>query len=166
MLQEGLEKVTATNVLGQLNQQRDELQAGGISGGRIFAPMVDLVTKASANLGTTLAGNRLLVEVMDRAGQVGRQVRNMAADYKDPRAGNGGILDAGFDKKIGNYLDSHPIFTKEELSKPELIGAPTAPVGLKDTQSRKAWGQGMGLNPGDPFRVNGQYKYWGGAPAQ
>jgi hypothetical protein len=158
MLQEGLQKVTATSVLGQINQQRDQLMEAGGTSGRIFSQQVDLVEKAAPQLASTLAGNRFLVEVSGRMGELNTTIRDMAADYKTKH----GILDAGFDKEVSQYMKSHPIFTQQELARPELLGSPTAPAGLKDTQSRKAWGQGMGLSPGDPFRVNGQYKYWGG----
>lgn len=162
MLQEALGKVTAQSVLNQINQQRDQLMEAGGSAGRIFAQQVNLVEKAAPQLATTLGGNRFLVEVASRMGDLNVKIRDMAAQYVRTH----GYLDPGFDQQVSNYLKANPMFTKEELANPALLGAPTAPAGLATTQDRLAWGQGMGLKNGAPFRApNGTYMHWN-APAQ
>lgn len=158
VLQEALQKVTASSVLAQINQQKNELmQSGGPgSSGRIFQSQVELVEKAAPQLSTTPAGNRFLVEVASRMGDLSTQVRDMAAQYLQ----NHKVLDSNFDQSLSTYLKAHPLFNKDELSNPELLGSPSAPPNLSTTQDRLAWGNGIGLNPGDPFRVNGKYQHW------
>lgn len=169
LLQEVLSKVTASSILSQINGLKDMMmQAGGASSsaGRIFQQQVELMQKASPQLGTTLAGNRALVELERRAGEQSVAIRNLALDYLGPPDANGvgtnhKTLDTGFDKIAANYLKTHPMFSTEEMAHPELFGAPTAPAGITNTAGRVAWGNGMGLRPGDAFRApNGQYKYW------
>src|ERR1700683_5084711 len=118
--------------------------------------------KASPQLGTTLAGNRALVELERRTGEQALAVRNLALDYLGPTDANGvttkhKFLDAGFDKAVSTYLQKNPLFTKEEMAEPALLGAPSAPP-VRDKAQAVAWINGMGLNPGDPYRVNGQIK--------
>jgi hypothetical protein len=159
MLKEALQKVTATSVLGQINQQRDQLMEAGGSAGRIFAQQVDLVEKAAPQLTSTLGGNRFLVEVTRRMGELNTQVRDMAIDYRSAH----GYLDAGFDKQIAGYLKTHPIFSKDELGNPALLGAPTAPPTIRTPSDAANWAGAMGLQKGDAIRTPNGYRFYQGA---
>lgn len=153
-MMEGLQKVTATSVLGQINMQRDQIMEAGGSGGRIFAQQVDLVEKAAPQLQNTPTGNRFLVEVASRMGELNTAIRNMALDYKQSHR----YLDAGFERQVADYLKSHAIFSKQELSHPELLGAPTIPPAARSKQEIGQWAHAMGLNPGDAIRTpDGRY---------
>lgn len=164
-LQEMLEKITAGAALAQVNGLKTSMmEAGGASSsaGRIFQQQVDLINKASPQLGTTLVGNRALVEIERRTGEQSLAVRDLALQYLGPPDANGvptkhKFLDIGFDKVLSNYLQGHPLFTKQEMAEPTLLGAPTAPP-VKDKAQAAAWISGMGLQPGDPYRVGGQIK--------
>jgi hypothetical protein len=157
-LQEALQKVTVSNVMAQINAQRNQIMEAGGTSGRIFAQQVDLVEKAAPQLSTTPTGNRFLVEVASRMGELNSHIRDMAIQYM--QSGHR-YLDPGFDEQVADYLRGHPIFSKQELANPALLGAPSAPAGIANTQDRLAWGQGMGLHNGDFFRApNGQYLHW------
>jgi hypothetical protein len=154
-LQEGLKKVTASDVLNQLNDQRFDLEQSGIQGGRVFKQSADLVQQAAPQLGTTLAGNRMLVEVQSRNGELGSQLYQMALDYRNTHAGR---LGDGFDKQVSQYLKEHALYSKDELAHPTLLGAPTIPSAMYDSKrgfnrtAVKDWGEKMGLKPGDAIR--------------
>jgi len=161
-LQEMLSKVTAGSILAQINGLKTSMmEAGGAgsSAGRIFQTQVELMQKASPQLGTTLAGNRALVELERRIGEQSIAVRNLALDYLGPPDANGvptkhKFLDAGFDKTLSTYLQGHALFTKDEMADPSLLGAPTAPP-VRNKAQAQAWIGGMGLKPGDPYRLPG-----------
>jgi hypothetical protein len=167
-LQEMLSKVTASSILAQINGLKTSMmEAGGAgsSAGRIFQAQVDLMQKASPQLGTTLAGNRALVELERRAGEQAVAMRDLALNYLGPTDANGvptkhRFLDTGFDAVAANYLKSHPLFTPDEQANPALLGAPTAPTAIKTPQQAQAWLGGMGLKAGDPYRWKGQVKYY------
>jgi len=156
MLQEALQKVTASSVLGQINTQRDQLMEAGGASSRIFAQQVELVEKAAPALSNTPGGNRFLVEVSTRMGELSRAVRDMAIEYtSDPRHP---YLDKAFDAKVAEYMDKHPVFTKQEMSHPELLGAPTMPPALKSKQEIGQWARDMGLHTSDAIRApDGRY---------
>lgn len=150
MLQEALQKVTASSVLGQINTQRDQLMEAGGQSSRIFSQQVSLVEKAAPALANTLAGNRFLVEVSSRMGELSTKIAEMSRAYRKSH----GYLDPGFDEDVANYMKSHPVFTKQEMDNPALLGVPTAPSNIKSKDAAKAWGKSMGLNPGDPIRTS------------
>jgi hypothetical protein len=149
MLKEALSKVTATSVLSQINTQKDQMQEAGTNAGRIFAQQVALVEKAAPALSNTLAGNRFLVEVARRSGELASEVASQARTYKQAH----GYLDTGFDTKISTYLQKNPVFSQNELSHAELLGSPTIPPGLKGGEILN-WARDMGLKPGDPMRTS------------
>jgi hypothetical protein len=168
-LQEMLAKVTAGSVLSQLNSMKDMMmQAGGASSsaGRIFQQYVELANKAAPQTSTTLEGNRALIELERRNGDVAVAIRDLSNDYLGPTDSNGvgtnhKFLDAGFEKVVSNYLKTHPMFSKQELADPSLVGAPTAPPmtnPARRVEQMNSWIGGMGLKPGDPYRYNGSYK--------
>jgi hypothetical protein len=158
MLQEALQKITASSVLGQINTQKDQMQEAGAASSRIFSQQVDLVTKAAPSLATTLGGNRFLVEVQDRMGGVSNKVAEMARAYKSEVDASGRPvhplgLDAGFDQKVSTYLQSHPVFTDQERSHPEILGAPTVPPDIAGNKNAIIqWGKALGVQPGQPIR--------------
>jgi hypothetical protein len=167
-LQETLKKVTASSILDQINGLKSMMmEAGGASSnaGRIFQQQIELMNQAAPQLTTTVAGNRTLVELERRNGEQATAIRDLALDYLGPPDANGvptkhKFLDAGFEKVVSNYLQTHPLFNKDELGNPSLLGAPTAPPNIKSRNQAIAWTNAWGLKAGDPIRVNGQYKYF------
>jgi hypothetical protein len=167
-LQEMLSKVTASSILAQINGLKTQMmEAGGASSsaGRIFQAQVDLMQKASPQLGTTLAGNRALVELERRTGEQAIAIRDLALDYLGPTDANGvptkhKFLDVGFDKIAADYLKKNPLFSPDEQANPSLLGAPVAPTGIKTPQQAQAWLSGMGIKPGEPYRWKGQIRYY------
>jgi hypothetical protein len=154
MLMEALSKVTASSIQSQINIQKDQMQEVGANSGRIFAQQIELYQKAAPALGTTLAGNRFLVEVQTRSGELATEVAKQARAYKQAH----GYLDTGFDNQISKYLTQHPVFSQNELSHAELLGSPTIPPGLKGVEILN-WARDMGLKPGDPMRTSDGKSY-------
>jgi hypothetical protein len=150
MLQEALQKVTASSVLAQMNMQRDQMAEAGSQSGRIFSSQVDQIEKAAPQMATTLGGNRFLVEVQSRMGELSTQVAGMARNWLRTHD----YLGPEFDQQVSNYLKRNPLFSKQELSHPDLLGAPTLPPEQGSTpQAAHAWGAALGLKPGDPVRT-------------
>jgi hypothetical protein len=149
VLQEALQKVTASSVLGQINTQRDQLMEAGGASSRIFSQQVALVEKAAPALANTPAGNRFLVEVSSRMGNLSSQIAGMARDY----IAKNGHLNPQFDQQVAAFMKANPVFSKQEMSHPELIAAPSAPPAATNTQQIVAWGRSMGLKTGDPMRM-------------
>jgi hypothetical protein len=155
VLQEALQKVTASSVLGQINQQRDQLQEAGGTSSRIFSQQVELVQKAAPQITNTVYGNRFLVNVASRMGEFSSEVARQARSYVKDH----GYLDSGFDGQIANYVSNNPIFSKSELSDPRVLGAPQAPE-VNSPQQAMQWANSMGLKSGDPFAIpGGKIKY-------
>lgn len=153
MLQEALTKVTATSVLGQINTQRDQLMEAGGASSRIFSSQVDLVEKAAPALTNTPAGNRFLIEVSQRMGELSVNVRQQAIDYVRTH----GHLDPGFDQQIADYMHKHPVFNTNEMAHPEVLGAPQMPQPM-DKQQTAAWARSLSVRPGDPIKTpTGRY---------
>jgi hypothetical protein len=146
-LKEAFAKVTATSVLQQSNQLRFEMQEAGDKAGRLFQQQAALMNESSPRLETTIAGNRTLVEYQSRQGELRTVLAERARAYVRAH----GHLDAGFDDEMANYLTAHPLFSKEELAHPDLLGAPQLPPGLKGEQI-VAFARAWHLRPGDPIR--------------
>jgi len=140
-LQEALQKVTANTVLGQINQQRNEMMEAGSSSGRLFAQQVSQVEKAAPQLATTLGGNRFLVEVQQRIGDLASKRAEMARDYLQSHP----ILDEGFDAKLSKWMRANPLFTAAELANPNLVGTPQVPdaIAAKGPQAVMQWAASM-----------------------
>ena len=156
MMQEALQKLTAVNVLSQINTQKDQMQEAGSNSSRLFSAQVDQVEKASVNAGTTIAGNRFLANVQQHMGELATEVARQARDYKRVH----GALDIGFDDQISKYLQKNPVFSDLERARPEVLGSPTLPPGSGKwtPQEYVAWGKTLGLRPGDTVRLrNGVY---------
>jgi hypothetical protein len=155
-LQEMLQKVTAASTLAQINVTRDQMQEAGANSSRIFSSQVDQVVKASPQLETTLAGNRALIAVQMKMGEMGVEMARQAREYRAKH----GFLDDGFDQQMSDYLQKHPVFSDLEQARPEVLGAATAPKGSAKwtPQQWVYWGNTMGLKPGDTVRVSsGRY---------
>jgi hypothetical protein len=156
VLQEALSKVTASSVLAQINNQRAQIQEAGGTSSRIFRQQVDLVEKAAPSLANTPAGNRFLVEVSSRMGDLSSHVAQMARDYKQQH----GYLDSGFDQQLSSYMKNNPVFTSQEMTHPEILGAPTVPQQYASSvNSVQSWARAMGVKPGEAIRFpNGSVK--------
>lgn len=161
-LQEALQKVTAGSVLAQLNIQKDQMSEAGGAAGRIFQKQVELVSQASASLGTSLAGNRFLTEVQARAGQLAQKVDALAIQYKKDHK----ILDVGFDDTLSKFLQrpENQLFTQKELANPALLGSPSMPAEYEGNPAKmNKWAHDMGLQRGDAVRTSkGSYTHWTG----
>jgi hypothetical protein len=145
-LQEMLQKVTAQSVLSDINSQRDQMMEAGGTSTRLFSQQADLVKQTSAQLGSSLAGNRALVEIKLRNGELASKIAQMERDYLKSHA----YLDSDFDQKLS---EMKPLYSPNELAHPALLGVPTAPATLQSSADYTNWGQSLGLKPGDPFRT-------------
>jgi soluble lytic murein transglycosylase-like protein len=150
MMQEALGKVTAQSVLSQINNQRAQMQESGSNSSRIFSSQVELVEKAAPAMTTTIGGNRFLVNVAERMGTLSNTVAEMAREYKMQH----GILDTGFDKQLSDYMKANPVFTKQELEHPQILGAPNVPASIQSPEQLNAWAASMGVKKGDPIRLD------------
>ena len=163
-MQEAFKKITAISVLGQLNNQRFELEAGGEKAARIFQQQVQLVGQSSPEIANSKSGNRFLVEFSDRMGKLKSTIAHLANEYMskpDPELGGRprGKLDRGWDEFLANYLDKHPVFTPEEQRNPVLLGAPDLPANRTTPEAINDWFRQMSLEPTDHVRLpNGKYK--------
>lgn len=156
VLQEALTKVTAASVLSQINTQRDQLQEAGGTSSRIFSSQIEQVEKASASLANTVSGNRFLVNVQTRMGDLASKVAQMARDYRSSHPLG---LDSGFDQQVADYMKANPVFTKQEQDHPDWLAAPDTPSAASKWAPSQAvqWGASLGLRPGDVVRMNGRY---------
>jgi len=158
-LQDTLSKVTAASILSQMNTQKTQMAEDGGSGGRTFASQLDQIQKASPGLGTTLAGNRTLIEITDRMGRLAEGVKDEAVKYINEKRARGepAYLDtAGWETRLSKYLKAHPVFTPEEVSQPERLGAPDVPPAIaKDKTAIQRWGTALGVGNGEPIRFPG-----------
>lgn len=155
-LQEALQKVTANTILGQINQQRNEMMEAGSNSGRLFAQQVSQVEKAAPQLATTLGGNRFLVDVQQRIGNLATKRAELARDYLSTHK----YLDEGFDAKLSKWMRENPMFSKEELANPALVGAPQVPdaIAAGGRQKVEQWSAAMHLGPNDVIRTHdGRY---------
>ena len=130
------------------------MEAGGTST-RLFSQQADLVKQTSAQLGTSLAGNRALVEIKLRNGEMASKIAQMERDYLKTHR----YLDSGFDQQLSEETTKHPLYNEKELAHPEILGAPTIPsdirVGKNDAAGMaklQSWGRQMGIKPGDAIR--------------
>jgi hypothetical protein len=130
----------------------DDIKAMGQSGaGPVRVAEVQIMQKATANLGISPATNRYLVEEAYRVHNDNIAVARMAQQYKEQH----GYLDAGWDKIRDKYYSDHPLFTKEELADPRLVAPPYMPKEIAaDPARRVVWLKQQGLKSGDPFRTD------------
>lgn len=89
-------------------------------------------------------------------GDFSTQVAQQARDYITAH----GHLNPGFDQQVSNYIKANPIFTKQELADPRVLGAPDAPATLQNPNQIFAWASKMGIQSGEPFKTpDGRIKY-------
>jgi hypothetical protein len=149
--QEAYRKVTASSVLAQVEQLKDDTAAIG-GGGRIFQQQVELMEKAAGSPDNTAPALRLLTEIAERSAKMSKHVAAMANRYK------GGHLDANFAQMVDDYFTKNPMFTDAEMRDIRLIAPPEF---SKDQGA--LWSR---LPPGTPIKVDGQwFKTSGAQPA-
>lgn len=142
MPQEALNKV----INDMLTEQIRALGGSGV--GQVRVAEVNIMKQAIASLGLTPATNRLLVEIVSRNYKDNQELAKIARDYK----GAPGRMNPGLDTAINKHLESHPLFTKDELSDPRLIAPPEfkTPEAVMKAQ----------LPKGSPFKdANGKIRY-------
>ena len=143
--QEGFNKVASDMLTSQI-------RALGASGaGPVRIAEVKNMQKSIANLGITPVTNRLLVEITDRAYNDVKNIAELTRKYETNPKNLPGKKNVGLDTEIQKYYDSHPLFTKEEISDPRLI----APPEFKD--SRLAFN--AKLPKGQPVKIDGKLKW-------
>jgi hypothetical protein len=145
--QEAFRKVMAANILHQVDDIKAASAEMGQSTSRIFASQIDLMEKAAQNPDNSVAGNRFLAEVQERAANRSMKIGDMAADYKLQH----GKLDEGFIKDLRKWSVDNPMFTKQELANPKSLAAPpakTAAAMPKVGESRRGY-TFKGGNPAD-----------------
>jgi hypothetical protein len=160
--QEMLEKTTAAGVLEQMNTQREEQLGEGGGGARLLKNQTDQITKASPRLETTRMGNLALIEIQRRKGELNVEINRQKNDWLKTHD----YLTPEFYEKADDWLQHNKkygedggMFSKYELSHPELIGAPYVPPALIDNQGRihtagvRKWAGDLGLKPGDTVRL-------------
>ena len=132
------DKIRAGSILNQIK---------GMAGtGPVRVAEMKFIDQMIAGRENTPATLRTLLEIESRLYNRAQAVRDMAHSY------NNGHLDTGFDKKVAEYKNNTPMFTKEELKDPRLIAPP---VFNSPAELAKA-----GLKHGDPFKTaDGRIKY-------
>ena len=150
-LQEMLQKVTAQGVLSSINNQKIQASEAGQAAGRIFQSMISQIEKSVPTLGTTLQGNRSLIEIKTRLGEYGDKIFEFANNYlQDPKHP---YLDRNFDVELARWMKRNPAFSEQERSYPLLLGAPSVPPAIANNPaSIVQWGRQMGINSGDAIR--------------
>jgi hypothetical protein len=131
---------------------QEQVKAMGQSGvGRVLQSEVNIMRQAIASLGVTPATNRLLLEMVSRTYEKQMDIAKIARQFKPTTPGT---YNQDLDDQINNYLDRHPMFSKQEYEDPRLIAPPT----FKTPQDM----QGAGLARGTPFRVKdrGDKIFW------
>jgi hypothetical protein len=113
---------------------------GGQGLGQVRVAEINIMKQAAQNHDNTPASNRLLTELQERAAERWTlPIAKLAREYDN------GHLDAGFDKVKQDWINKHPLLSKEELEDPRRIAPPLArtPADL----AKIGWKDGM------PFRT-------------
>jgi hypothetical protein len=113
---------------------------GGQGLGPVRVAEIKIMERAAQNHDNTPASNRLLTELQMRMAENWTlPIAKLAREY------NNGHLDAGFDKVKQDWINKHPLLSKEELDDPRRIAPPLArtPADL----DKIGWKDGM------PFRT-------------
>ena len=96
------------------------------------------------------SGNRALVEIKLRNGELSSKIAQMERDYLKTHR----FLDSDFDQKLSDETAKRPLYSEKELAHPDLLGVPTAPATLQSKADYSNWGRSLGLNPGEAFRTS------------
>ena len=138
------------------NQVFDKIRSGsilnqikGMAGtGPVRVAEMNFIEKMIASRDNSAASLRTLLGVEERVADRVKTIRNMATDYKLKYQ----ALDAGFDKQVENYKESHPLFSDKEIKDPRHIAPP------EYDNNRPPPPRGT-LPPGTPIKWHGQIKY-------
>lgn len=136
------------------NMLQEQIKSMGQSGvGRVLMAEVNIMRQAIASMDNTPQGNRALAEILSRTYQHQQAIAEIARSIKAPPGQRSAMLNQAVDQ----YLKQSPLFSPQELQHPSILGAPDAPQGATrwTPQQARAWGQSVGLKPGDPIRING-----------
>jgi len=134
MANEVFGKTVSSAILDQIRS------LGGQGLGQVRVAEINVMKQAAQNHDNTPASNRLLTELQTRMAETWtKPVAEKATQW------NNGHLDAGFDRWKRDYINSHPLLTKDELADPRRIAPPLVrtPADLKK----------IGWKDGDPFRT-------------
>jgi hypothetical protein len=115
---------------------------GGQGLGQVRVAEINVMKQAAQNHDNSPASNRLLTELQLRqADRWTLPIADLARNYKADH----GTLDAGFDRVKADYINKHPLLSKDELDDPRRIAPPLVrtPADLKR----------IGWHDGTPFRT-------------
>jgi hypothetical protein len=133
----------------------EQIKAMGNSGvGRVLMAEVNNMKKSLAGLGITASTNRALAELISRNYDKMQKLGEIANNIPQVP----GQMNREYDRQAQAYLKANPLFTKEELQNPKLLGAPDAPPQSANwsVDQRRQWAASIGLKPGDDIRFNGR----------
>jgi hypothetical protein len=91
---------------------------------------------------------RSAVEVESRLNQRVQDIYHLQQQYLQTHP----QLDEGFNRVVTRYKETRPLFSEKEMTHPDLLGAPSAPL-VHDPRAAMQWAQQMGIKPGDPIRT-------------
>lgn len=134
---------------------QEQVKAMGQSGvGRVLQSEVNIMKQSIASLGITPQSNRALAEILSRVYQQNQDIADLARNVNAPP----GQKNKALDDSVNGYLKQHPLFTKDEIQHPQLLGAPDAPPQSSQwsPEQKVQWAKSLGLKEGDPIRFNGQ----------
>jgi hypothetical protein len=135
------------------------IKAMGQSGvGRVLQAEVRIMQQGIASLGITAVTNRAQLEMASRIFDQQQRFGQLADEVRsDPRVAPQD-KSAVLNQRIAQWQQDHQLFSPVEKMHPELLGAPDAPPQAQgwSPEQKRAWGESIGLKPGDSIRVNGQ----------
>ena len=128
-----------------LNEIRS-LSASGA--GAVRVPEMKFIDTMIAGRDMQPPSIRSAVEVEDRLNKRVRAIYQLQQEYLQSHP----QLDEGFDRVVSKFKDQYPLFSEKEMTHPELMGVPSAPL-VHNPQAAMQWAQQMGIKPGDPIRT-------------
>jgi hypothetical protein len=134
---------------------QESIKSMGQSGvGRVLQAEVGIMKQSIATMGNTALSNRALAEIVSRTYQHSQEIADLTRNVPQVP----GKMTQTLNQAAQDYLKSHPLFTKDELQHPQILGAPDAPPQSAQwtPQQKQQWAKSIGLKSGDPIRFNGQ----------
>ena len=128
-----------------LNEIRS-LSASGA--GAVRVPEMKFIDTMIAGRDMQPPSIRSAVEVEDRLNKRVQAIYRLQQDYLQSHP----QLDEGFDRVVSKFKQRFPLFTDKEMTNPDLLGVPTAPL-THSPQAAMQWAQSMGVKPNDPIRT-------------
>lgn len=102
---------------------------GGSLGTGISNADRDYIQGSTANISNTPEGNKAIIQLATKVAQRKQEIAKLARDYAK---GNNGRVDAGFDDKLAEYANSHPLFPESQtignVSGSDMPGGVPAPA--------------------------------------